>query len=103
MPEAKPAPAPQMGLTHAFGICVECIWNRVMKESLEGVEDMVAAFLEEVESSVGIAYWEVEIAGFGSGFRSKDILFLQKTRVQECCDHPYDVLMAEGEGEADFA
>lgn len=63
MPEAKPAPAPQMGLTHAFGICVDCIWNRVIKESLAWVGDIVVALLEGVESPVGIAYWEVKIAG----------------------------------------
>lgn len=41
MPDAKPAPAPQMGETHDFGICVDCICIRAVKESREDVEDIV--------------------------------------------------------------
>lgn len=75
MPEAKPAPAPQMGEIHAFGICVDCICMRAMKESLEEDGDIVLWGFE-VGSSVVVAYWGDKMAGVCSGSLSKDILLL---------------------------
>ena len=45
MPDANPAPAPQSGLTHAFGICVDCICLRVRNDVSEVVEDIVSKLL----------------------------------------------------------
>jgi len=69
MPEAKPAPAPQMGEIHAFGICVECTCIRATTESLARVGDIVVEVVE-IDLSIGEAYWGDRIAGVCSGSRS---------------------------------
>lgn len=56
MPDAKPAPAPHMGLIHAFGIDVECICNLATRVLLGGLVGIVLWFVEVDGSSVEIAY-----------------------------------------------
>ena len=41
MPDANPAPAPQIGAMYAFGTCVEYTWSREMKEVSDGPEGIV--------------------------------------------------------------
>lgn len=73
MPDAKPAPAPHMGLIHAFGICVDCICIREIMESLGPVGGIVLRFVEVDGLSLGVSYWDDRIAGVCSGSRSKDM------------------------------
>jgi hypothetical protein len=70
-PDAKPAPAPQIGDTHAFGICADCICILATKESLDDVEDIVLVRL--LLLSAGIAYWDKMVGVVESVLRSKDI------------------------------
>jgi hypothetical protein len=71
MPDARPAPAPQMGDTHAFGICADCTCILATKESLDDVEDIVLVRL--LLLSAGVAYWDKMVEVVESVLRSKDI------------------------------
>ena len=70
MPEANPAPAPHIGLIHAFGICVECICNLERNVLSGGGEGIVLKLLEVVGSVDGVAYWGGDKPGGEGVFRS---------------------------------
>ena len=84
-PEAKPAPAPQIGLIHAFGTCVECICILVRRGESdvpdgEGIVLKLRRF--DGSSRVAVAYWlglGARITGWGGGSRSKDMPQAQRT------------------------
>lgn len=69
MPEASPAPAPQIGLIHAFGICVDRICILETKDESGGGEGIVLKLLAVEGSAVVVAYWD-DSTGCEEGFRS---------------------------------
>ena len=78
MPEANPAPAPHMGLIHAFGICVEDACNlRSIGESEGPAGEGMVLKLRNVDGSSwsAFAYWLGLVdrctGGGGAGSRLK--------------------------------
>src|SRR4051812_22956353 len=81
IPDANPAPAPQIGAMYACGICVECICKREMKDVSGGGEGIVLKLRRIGGVSVAEAYCDCRAVACGVGLRLYDILCYQRIQL----------------------